>query len=403
VVTDQVVVDVDHSARHDLHTGIQQVVRRTLPIWERDHPILPVAWTNDRAAWRTLTIPERQRVLRRGLKSYAGPARPLVLVVPWRTVVVLPETPPEEACGRLAALAQYSGNKIVAVGHDCIPVVSADLVPASETQRFARYLTVLKYAAGIAGVSHSATTEFAGFAAALPAQGLPGPAVSECLLAIESLSGGDEPTPRPPDPPLLVCVGSLEPRKNHLSLLYAADRLWREGLQFQILLIAGSGWGDEVPARIRQLQQAGRPITTRRSATDGEVQAAYRAARFSILPSLHEGYGLPVAESLACGTPVITTNYGSTREIAAGGGALLIDPRDDETLVDAMRRLLTDDALLETLRHQARTRPSRTWEHYAADLWDHLVRPALAASMAGVHEQHASSLPDPNPESRRYL
>ena len=45
VVTDQVLLDVDHSAVSDLHTGIQQVVRSTLPIWTRDHPILPVAWT----------------------------------------------------------------------------------------------------------------------------------------------------------------------------------------------------------------------------------------------------------------------------------------------------------------------------------------------------------------------
>jgi glycosyltransferase involved in cell wall biosynthesis len=376
VVTDRVVVDVDHSARYDLHTGIQQVVRRTLPLWERDHPIVPVAWTDDRAIWRTLAAQERHRVLRRGQASPAGPDAPQALVVPWRTVVVLPETPPYQASGRLAALAQYSGNQVVAVGYDCIPMVSADLVPASEPQRFARYLTVLKYARRVAGVSRSATTEFAGFAAALPAQGLPGPVVLECPLAVEALSSPVEPTAPPVQPPLVVCVASLEPRKNHLSLLYAAERLWREGLSFQLLLIAGSGWGDEVPARIRQLQEAGRLITSRRSATDGEVQAAYRAARFSVLPSLHEGYGLPVAESLAWGTPVITSNYGSTQEVAEGGGALLIDPRDDEALVDAMRRLLTDDVLLETLRVHARARPSRSWEDYAADLWEHLVGPA---------------------------
>ncbi len=201
----------------------------------------------------------------------------------------------------------------------------------------------------------------------------------ECPLAVEGPSSPVEPPELPSEPPLVICVGSLEPRKNHLALLYAAERLWREGLQFQLLLIAGSGWGAEVPARIRQLQHAGRPITSRRSATDGEVVAAYRAARFSVLASLHEGFGLPVAESLAWGTPVITSNYASTHEIAAGGGALLIDPRDDEALTDAMRALLTDDILVETLRHQARNRPSRTWEHYAADLWDRLVRPVLAS------------------------
>jgi glycosyltransferase involved in cell wall biosynthesis len=375
VVTDRVVVDVDHSARHDLHTGIQQVVRRTVPLWDRDHRILAVAWTEDRSAFRTLTGPERQRALHRGTYPEAVAELPPKVVIPWRTVVVLPETPPYLASGRLAALAQYSGNTVVAVGYDCIPVISADLVPASEPQRFARYLTVLKHARRIAGVSRSAASEFAGFAAALPAQGLPGPTVVSCVLPAGPLPSTGPPA-RAADPPLVVCVGSLEPRKNHLALLYAAERLWREGLRFELLLIAGSGWGDEIPAAINRLQEAGRLITIRHSVTDSDLGTAYRRARFTVLPSLHEGYGLPVAESLAWGTPVITTNYGSTREVAGAGGALLIDPRDDEALVQAMRRLLTDDDLLRRLEDQARSRPVRTWEDYAADLWDCLVRPA---------------------------
>src|SRR5262249_55598897 len=149
----------------------------------------------------------------RGTHPGAIAEPPPRMVIPWRTVVVLPETPPYLASGRLAALAQYSGNTVVAVGYDCIPMVSADLVPASEPQRFARYLTVLQPARRIAGVSRSAANEFAGFAAALPAQGLPGPIVVDCVLP-----SGPLPSIGPPalaaDPPLVVCVGSLEPRKN---------------------------------------------------------------------------------------------------------------------------------------------------------------------------------------------
>jgi glycosyltransferase involved in cell wall biosynthesis len=318
------------------------------------------------------------------------PAARADLLVPWRTVVVLPETPPSQACERLAALAQYSGNAVVAVGYDCIPVVNADLVPPVDTERFARYLNILKHARRIAGISRSATTEFRGFAAALPAQGLPGPTVIECPLPTEAgptlaSFSPTGPTPAGPSPaagasraiPLVLSVGSLEPRKNHLALLHAAERLWRDHLHFELLLIAGSGWGDEIPDRIAHLQDQGRPLTVRTSVTDTDLAAAYRQARFSVFASLHEGYGLPVAESLAYGTPVITTNYGSTRDIAAGGGAILIDPRDDDALTTAMRILLTDDDHLHTLRHQLHTRPTRTWEHYAHDLWHHLVQPEL--------------------------
>ncbi len=405
VVADRVVVDVHQSAHYDLHTGIQQVVRRTLPLWERDHPLLVAAWTISSSGLRPLSEPERRRVLQWGDPERTPPvtgtgsdpstgaahrepaptstpepaAVPVTLVVPWRTVVVLPETPPEEVCDRLAALAQYSGNAVVAVGHDCIPIVSADLVPAADTQRFARFLGVLKHARRIAGVSRSAATEFAGFAAALPAQGLPGPTIVECPNPTEATA-----LPEPPPPagsagalPLVLCVGSLEPRKNHLALLYAAERLWRDGLHFQLLLIAGSGWGHETPDRIAHLQAQGRPLTIRTGVSDTDLAAAYRQARFSVFASLHEGYGLPVAESLASGTPVITTNYGSTHDTAAGGGAILIDPRDDDALTEAMRSLLTDDHRLATLRQQLHTRPTRTWEHYAHDLWHHLVQPEL--------------------------
>jgi glycosyltransferase involved in cell wall biosynthesis len=92
---------------------------------------------------------------------------------------------------------------------------------------------------------------------------------------------------------------------------------------------------------------------------------------------LHEGYGLPVVESLAAGVPAITSNFGSMVEIAAGGGVLTIDPRDDLALTDAMRQLLTDDALIARLRTQIESRASRTWSDYADELWSGLVAPEL--------------------------
>ncbi len=387
VVTDRVVVDVDHSARYDMHIGIHQVVRRTLPVWDRDHDILPVAWTDDRGACRTLSSVEEDRVMRWGMRpddTGGSDISPPGRIVPWRTVVVLPEVPPEHAWRRLAALAQFSGNAVVAIGHDCVPVVSADLVHPGEPQSFCRYLSILKHARRIAGVSGSAAAEFRGFAATLPAQGLAGPTVLECPEPSRPVTAAGPATPGPVradtgGTPLVLSVSGLAPRKNQLALLFAAERLWRDGLDFEVLLIAGSWWAPETSAMIDRLQEAGRPLRLHTLATDEEVAAAYRAARFSVLTSLHEGYGLPVAESLASGTPVITTNYGSTAQIAMNGGALLVDPRDDEALVDAMRSLLTDDELLQRLRLETRARPDRTWGDYAVELWDGLVEPALRA------------------------
>ena len=80
---------------------------------------------------------------------------------------------------------------------------------------------------------------------------------------------------------------------------------------------------------------------------------------------------------LAVGTPVITSDFASLAELGQDGGTVLVDPRDDDALVEAMRCLLTDDLRLETLRSEARSRPVTTWEGYASRLWDVLVAPEL--------------------------
>jgi glycosyltransferase involved in cell wall biosynthesis len=270
-------------------------------------------------------------------------------------------------------LARFSGNRLAAIGYDCIPVVSADLVPIEEPNRFARYLSAIKYAHRIAAISVSATVEFRGFAAALATQGLCGPTVAECRLPSEAITRLPQPEADPAALPLVVAIGSFEPRKNHLALLHAAERLWSEGAQFRLRLIGGSGWGNEIPRRVRQLQQQGRPLTIERRVSTDELTLALQTARFSVFASLHEGYGLPVAESIALGTPVITSDYGSTREIGEGCGALLIDPRNDEALVAAMGLLLHDDDRLAALRQETMRRSARSWSDYARETWLYLI------------------------------
>lgn len=394
IVSDRVLVDVDHSARDDLHTGIQQVVRRVLPIWERTHQIEPVAWYGNGRGWRPLTEKESARVLdwhtaaRYPASDPGDVAEECTLIVPWRSVVMVLETPPMVACERLAALGQYSGNPVVAVGYDCVPVVSGDLVPPAEPVRFTRYLAALKYFRRVAAISSSALAEFAGFSSALQAQGLEGPTVVECVLATEPLQsevGGDHAgegqlDETPGAVPEVLCVGSFEPRKNHLAVLHASERLWREGLTFELVLIGGSSWGDDVPWHVDQLQRRGRPLNVQKAVPGVELAAAYRRARFTVFPSLHEGFGLPIVESLSTGTPAITANYGSAAEIGWAGGTLTVDPRDDDALADAMRDLLTDDELLRSLSAAARSRPVRTWEEYAGELWAQAVEPELCGS-----------------------
>ena len=378
-----VVVDLDACARSEFHNGIQRVARETVQAWGATHELTLVAWTDSAGITRSLSRREELRAAHWGRSEREiepslsdHPVRP-TLIVPWHATVVLAEVPLADRCPPLAALAEFSGNSVVAIGYDAIPVVSADLRPPGEANAFASYLAVIKHSDRVAGISTSATVEFAGFAHALASQGLPGPVVTEIVLPSD--------VPPPPtgyervtsDRPRVICVGRLEPHKNHAGLLHAAEVLWREGLDFDLELIGRRGWSTvAVDVQLAALEKAGRPIQWRQSVSDGDLWLAIRDASFTVFVSLHEGFGLPVSESLACGTPVITTRYGSQGQIAAGGGCLTVDPRQDEELISAMRLLLTDPETERKLRAEAEARPQRTWHEYADALWSTLVASA---------------------------
>ena len=369
------VLEVDFCARYDTHTGIHRVVRETMPRWSAEHPVTAVAWIDQYSAFRTLAPREVSRVFAHEATTSGDPSaseatyRPH-LVVPWRSVLVLPDVPNPRAGGQLAALARFSGNTLSMIGYDMIPITSAELRPPADTNAFAQYLTVVKHAHRVAGISRSAAAEFAGFTRSLAAQGLSGPEVREVLLAGEAPRATGPSSGQRGDRPVMLCVGSQEPHKNQRAALHAAERLWREGLEFELRLVGGIGWSDAVlrPA-IERLVDAGRSITALGRVSDAQLLDEMQSADFVFFASLHEGYGLPVAEALACGTPVITSNFGSQLEIAELGGCLVVDPRNDDEVTGVVRRLLTRPDELQRLRIEAAARPVRTWDEYASDLW----------------------------------
>ncbi|MCG2799449.1 MAG: glycosyltransferase family 4 protein [Cellulomonas sp.] len=370
----EVVVDVDFTARHDLNTGIQRVVRQLGPRWSDRPGLTWVAWSPG-GAMRHLGEVETGRVRRWAGRVGEPPAfiTPRRVVVPWRSVVVLPEVPAETLCPVLATLAEHSGNSVSLIGYDAIPVVSADLMPPAEPERFVHYLTVVKHARAVSAISRAVAEEFGGFVDMLPAQGLTGPHVTSCPLPVDVPPAPTTTLTTQADPQVLV-VGSHEPRKNHLAVLHAAELLWRDGLRFGLTFVGGPSWQSRgFDKAVAAAARRGRDVQILRKVADGELLARYRAARLTVFPSVHEGYGLPVAESLAVGTPVVSSDVGSMAEIAADGGVIAVDPRDDEALAAAIRTLLLDDEAHARLRAEGLARPPRTWDDYARELWEQLV------------------------------
>jgi len=373
LVMDRPVVDVHFTAGNDLSTGIQRVVRRVLPRWVKEHELLMVRWDDDRA-FRSLSARERMRVLGPDAgQGTAGDGAPERRVIPWQVPVLVLEVPMTEQALRLTAVAELSPNPVRVVGYDCIPAVSAELVSELDREKFAEYLELIKYVEVVAGISESAAAEFQGFVSALPAQGLDGPTVRSCGLPTTEIVQAGEVRDRPPMHEV-ICVGTVDRRKNQIALMEAAEHLWREGMQFQLRLVGPvHGQTEEMRVLANDLNAAGRRIYVDREVSDTILDSVYRTARMVVFPTIHEGFGLPVVEALSYGVPVITSDFGSTKEIGEGKGALLVDPQDVYALADAMRRLLTDDDLHAELVAQARSRAPRTWDDYAAELWKVLV------------------------------
>ncbi len=149
----------------------------------------------------------------------------------------------------------------------------------------------------------------------------------------------------------ILHVGTLEPRKNLVRLLRAYQQ---SATDAALILVGGRGWQyEEILTEIERLGLTDKVILTGYVPAD-QLPLWYNAAGLLAYPSLYEGFGLPVVEAMACGTPVVTSSVSSLPEAAGGedGGALLVSPTDTDALADALSRALRD----ETLRAELRTR-----------------------------------------------
>jgi glycosyltransferase involved in cell wall biosynthesis len=167
--------------------------------------------------------------------------------------------------------------------------------------------------------------------------------------------------------PYVLSVGLLEPKKNLVALLDAVARLRRAGEwgTAELLVVGARGWGPDPAARAHALGLAD-TVRFLGGVPDHDLPALYGGARAFAFPSLWEGFGLPVLEAMASGTPVVASDRGALPELTAGA-ALLVEPRA-EPLADALGRLLADGALRARLRAAGLARAAAfSWERTARE------------------------------------
>lgn len=148
----------------------------------------------------------------------------------------------------------------------------------------------------------------------------------------------------------LLCVGTLEPRKNLQLALRAHERLpatLRE--QYPLVLAGMPGWRAEQLEKPLQRALAGGQVRLLGYQDDLGLAELFAGARLLLFPSLYEGFGLPVLEAMASGTPVISSDHSALPEVVGQAG-LLIDPQDEAACADAIERLIEDDQVWTSLR-----------------------------------------------------
>ncbi|MFZ9747094.1 MAG: glycosyltransferase, partial [Opitutaceae bacterium] len=346
-------LDLSHTCHTRARTGIQRVSRALRR--ELAPAVLPVTHDPYARQWRPLAAWEEANLAAPGAAGRRG-AR-----WPWRAPVrgwlaaarrgrgpgaaegvrpngglLVPEVFSPAVAAALPALLAAADGPAVAVFHDAIALQHPEFSPPGTVARFPAYLLELRWFDGVAAVSEASRDALGAY---WDWQGLRDhPPVVAIPLGVDVPAAGVV-APAGEGPPEVLCVGSLEGRKNHLALLAAAECLWREGIQFRLRLIGlvQPATGAAAAERVRALQAAGFPLRHEGDAGDAAVAAAYAGCAFTVYPSRVEGFGLPVLESLAHGKPCVCTGRGALGETARGGGCLTVDDPGPEELAAALR------------------------------------------------------------------
>jgi len=397
-----VFIDVTSSCRAAKNTGMQRMTR-ALYLHLRNHlPVTPVCWNKTGKCYQHLGRRELEilqspfRVLSkatakpewRGETAFAELHRlffrkrlRLENQVTPADILIIPDFYADIRTKRLPELIERTGVRSVAIFHDAAALRLPKLSDAGR-RRFQNYLQSLAALDLVICISQESRDdllrrwhEYGVAPAAAPVEPWP-------IEFDDAVRGTDFTSTRN----MIACVGSFEPRKNHLTLLAAAEKLWAQGHDFKLQFVGRTThyYAPKMLLAVWRLQKRGHPLRWLRHVNDETLHDVYRSCRFTVYPSLFEGFGLPIAESLWHGKPVVCGGNGALGEVAQGGGCLIVDQTNADALAAGMKKLLSDQEAYARLCAEARARKFRSWSEYIDRLLGHLRRAHLAMPVSTV-------------------
>jgi len=385
-------LDVTSSCKSPMNTGVQRMVRGIfLGLSRCRADVMPLLWNPRLNSYCQLSPSELRFLVQPFANHQRASARPEALSTPfpwskavrhlrhWKRrfkldaaamsadLLLVPEIFQDNRVTRLRAVQAWFPGQSCAVFHDAIALRLPEYSAPGRRHNFPEYVCALASFDKVICVSKEAEADLRSY---WNSYGVAPPATA--VLGWPTDFGHSRPAPWPNfSARRVLCVATLDRRKNHLTLLEAAEKLWSDGVAFEVVLIGRTtaDWGATVRSEVNRLVKRGRLLQWLRHVSDLALHQAYRDCSFTVYPSLREGFGLPILESLWHGRPCVCGANGAIGEVAQGGGCLTVSCTDANALADGMHELLAHEATYRRLFDQARDRTFRSWDDYTGELF----------------------------------
>jgi glycosyltransferase involved in cell wall biosynthesis len=267
--------------------------------------------------------------------------------------------------------------RLAAMFHDAIPVRWPHITWPQSVQRHPGYMKLLAGFDRVFSISEASGHDLIRF---WRWQGVDPLAVVDLIALGADFDGSnrrqrDAHIPNRGGRPVLLCVGIVEPRKNQAFLLDVAEKLWSEGVDFELHVVGrvNPHFGPPLAARMKALQRREPRGQFHAAASDHDLAALYARARAVAFPTIAEGCGLPLLEALWRGVPCVCSDLPVLRENAEGGGCVVARVNDAEDWAAKLRAVLTDPGENRRLQTEAMARALPRWRETAAVLRKTLV------------------------------